>query len=650
MDRVMGKKNGGERCRFLVCLLLSALGFAGRAEAAVIPFPREQVSYDLKDEPLKDFLERFFAEQNLQAVVSPLVANQGGTLNGPRSGTPEQVFRSIAGSNQLTAYYDGGAVYVYKLSERITRYFAVPPMKTQDFVRAFQEMRLGDSNNSFTARADTGLIVVSGTPRFIDQAQELTSTLRQENSAAPASFRLFTLQYAMAADTNITVGNHVINVPGVASILRQLMYPQQGSTSFSAPREQILRPSAQRLKGTGLAAVGGDVAAGNERAGLPPPLAPPAAQGYAESGSANAANATTITAVEVSQPGKGRDARIVADPYRNAVIVRDAPDTMPLYASLIRELDVEPRIVEIEATIIDVDKQKLLNLGIDWRWQNGRTAVQFGTDTGAAAFQNQLTQALGLNSITNLPEKLPGLQIGAIVGDSGKFIARINALGQRGITNVVSHPQVLTLNDVEAVIENTQTLYVPVGGAYEVDLFNVIAGTVLRVTPHIITEFNRDRIRLVMNIEDGDVTFQSVSNGGFVPQNTNYPTVTRTAVNTQAIINVGDSLLLGGLVKDSSNVQVDKIPILGDIPVLGNAFKHTVKDRQRKERLFLISPRLVAMNNIRGQTPGATQSDVSVDALDAQDEKELHHRAERTPPPAPAEAKPPAVVAPAKQP
>jgi len=653
MDEVLGKAKFGARWRPLACLAVAALCFVGQAGAAVIPFPREQVSYDLKDEPLKDFLERFFAEQNLQAVVSPLVANQGGTLNGPRAGTPEQVFRSIAASNQLTAYYDGGAVYIYKLSERITRYFAVPPLKTQDFVRAFQEMRLGDSNNSFSARADTGLVVVSGTPRFIDQAQELTATLRQENSAAPASFRLFTLQYAMAADTNITVGNHVINVPGVATILRQLMYPNQGSTSFGAPREQILRPTALRLKGSGLASVGNDGSAGSDRAGLPPPLAPPSvSQNYAESGNSSNGGAA-ISAVEVSQPGKGRDARIVADPYRNAVIVRDAPDTMPLYASLIKELDVEPRIVEIEATIIDVDKQKLLNLGVDWRWQNGRTAVQFGTDSGATAFQNQLTQALGLNSITNLPEKLPGLQIGAIVGDSGKFIARINALGQRGITNVVSHPQVLTLNDVEAVIENTQTLYVPVGGAYEVDLFNVIAGTVLRVTPHIITEFNRDRIRLVMNIEDGDVTFQSVSNGGSVisQTTTNYPTVTRTAVNTQTIINAGDSLLLGGLVKDSSSVQVDKIPILGDIPVLGNAFKHTVKDRERKERLFLISPRLVALNHITNQTPGATQSDVSVDALNAQDEREDRGRQPSPPPAAPTKDQPvPTVPPPATRP
>ena len=103
MVEFLGKKKFCVRWWLLAWLLLSAVGFAGSAAAATIPFQREQVSYDLKDEPLKDFLERFFAEQNLQAVVSPLVANQGGTLHGPRAGTPEWVCRSIAASHQLTA-------------------------------------------------------------------------------------------------------------------------------------------------------------------------------------------------------------------------------------------------------------------------------------------------------------------------------------------------------------------------------------------------------------------------------------------------------------------------------------------------------------------------------------------------------------------
>ncbi len=135
---------------FLAIALLSA-----SVCAAPIPFQRGKVAYDLQGEELKQFLTRFFAEQGMQVVLSPLVESQGGTLNGPRSGSPEQVFRSVARANQLTAYYDDSAVYIYKQNERITRYFAVPSARVEDFVSAFHEMRLGDSENTFNARSDS---------------------------------------------------------------------------------------------------------------------------------------------------------------------------------------------------------------------------------------------------------------------------------------------------------------------------------------------------------------------------------------------------------------------------------------------------------------------------------------------------------------
>jgi N-methylhydantoinase A/oxoprolinase/acetone carboxylase beta subunit len=99
--------------------LVLALCASASAVAAPIPFQRGQVSYDLKGEALKDFLTRFFAEQGMQVVFSPLVESQSSTLNGPRAGTPDQVFRSIASANQLSAYFDGSAVDtpVYERSE-----------------------------------------------------------------------------------------------------------------------------------------------------------------------------------------------------------------------------------------------------------------------------------------------------------------------------------------------------------------------------------------------------------------------------------------------------------------------------------------------------------------------------------------------------
>ena len=591
----------------LVAAVLLLAPCCMQAIAAPIQFTRNQVSYDLKGESLKEFLTRFFAEQGLQVVLSPLVESQGGTLNGPRSGSAEQVFRSIASANQLTAYYDGGAVYIYKLNERMTRYLAVPSSRVEEFARAFHEMRLGDSSNTFNARADSGLVVVSGTPRFVEQAQELTSTLRQSQLSTPATMRVFTLKYAWASDTSFTAGNREITVPGVASILRQLMYGPEQLSQFSGVRDRALRTNAVSLKGRGLAAGAEDDGTALD---LAPPARPPGSLGYDDPEEPDSSYASYAS---YRQP-VGRDIRIVADRYRNAVIVRDTPESMGLYTDLIRQLDVEPRIVQIEATIIDVDKRKLRDIGIDWRWKNGRSEVLFGGDD---TVKQQFLNALGADNVDYLPQRIGGLQLGAIIGDSYKFIARVNALADVGVTHVVSRPQVLTLNDVEAVIENTRTLYVPVNGAYEVDLFNVVAGTILRVTPHIVVDGSRQRIRLLVGIEDGDV---SISATNARNQIINYPSVTRAAVNTQALINENESLLLGGLVRNLSGDDVDKIPGLGDIPVLGRLFKREAKRHERTERLFLITPRLVPLSSIAGQTPRSIEDDFDVETLRADDE------------------------------
>lgn len=592
--------------RWFVVLVMGALVCA-QVFAAPIPFKRGQVSYDLKGEPLKEFLTRFFAEQGMQVVLSPLVENQSGTLNGPRSGYSDEVFRSIASANQLSAYYDGAAVYIYKLNERITRYFAVPTNRVEDFVRAFHEMRLGDSANTFNARADSGLIVVSGAPRFIEQAQQLSDTLKQQQLTTSATMRVFTLKYAWASDTSFTAGSREITVPGVASILQQLMYGPDQLTDFSGVRDRAVRTTSVSLKGRGLAA-GAD--SSTRAAGELPPLSRPQAGDVVYQD-----EVTTPSFAAQPQPNKARDIRIVADRYRNAVIVRDSPESMALYADLIRQLDVEPSIVQIEATIIDVDKRKLRDIGIDWRWKNGRSEVLFGGDD---TVKQQFLQALGADNIDYLPQRAAGLQLGAIIGDSYNFIARVNALADQGVTHVVSRPQVLTLNDVEAVIENTRTLYVPVNGAYEVDLFNVVAGTILRVTPHIVTDGDRKRIRLLVGIEDGDVSISATNSRN---QIVNYPSVTRAAVNTQALINEDESLLLGGLVRNLSGKDVDKIPGFGDIPVLGALFRREAKRYERVERLFLITPRLVPLNSIAGQTPVLRDGgDISVESLKDDDD------------------------------
>jgi type III secretion protein C len=558
---------------FVVALAL----FAVQAEAAPIPFSVEKVSYDLQGETLKGFLLRFFDDLGIAATLSPAVQEESGTLNGPRSGMAAAVFKSIADSNGLVAYYDGSVVFVYKTRELSSRYFQIDPARVDAFREATIGFGLPDANNSLQIKASTGVVTAKGTPRFLDQLAQLSTALvRRPRAAAAAAaprttLRFFSLKYAWAADTTFSVGNQRTVVPGVATILNQLLGDGDSGASVSVSTSS---PAAVTgLRGRGLAALG------NRLSGL--------SQGTSGAGYGSAMESDESTQqTSPSRPAfrstieAGDTPRIVADPYRNALIIRDTPDRMPAYEELVRKLDVESQIIQLDATVIDIDKTRVRQLGIDWTYQHGNTAAAFGG---------------GVHPINSMAS-LAGLQVNSIITDASTFTARLNALEQEGVTNIVQRPQVVTLNDAEAVIESTQSVYVPVSGAFDEDLFGVIAGTVLRVTPHIIVDNGRQRIRLLVTIEDGNVQVTDQPTTGTNGQTLirPVPSVVRNAVNTQAIIDVGQGLLLGGLNRRENTRTTSRIPLLGSIPLLGRLFRSDITKRDNTERLFLISPQIIA--------------------------------------------------------
>jgi type III secretion protein C len=413
------------------------------------------------------------------------------------------------------------------------------------------------------------------------------------------TLRFFPLKYAWAADTTFSVGEQRTVVPGVATILRQLVSPTDsptlggGSSSGSG--------ALSGLRGKGLAALGdrlaqasGSVPNASSPMSAQSPLSeypagassnsPPPQGGPADPAGTGAPNEAAAqqgpSSFAVALNG-AQTPRIVADPHRNAVIIRDLPERMALYEDLIKQLDVESEIIQLDATVIDIDTTKARQLGINWAYQHGNTGVSF---------------AGGISPL-DAAGNIAGLQVNSIISNTSSFVANINALEQEGVTNIVQKPQVVTLNDVEAVIESTQSLYVPVSGAFDEDLYGVVAGTTLRVTPHLIDDNGRRRIRLLVSVEDGSLQMNTQGTSATTGQTTTttqaVPLVTRNAVNTQAIIDTGQGLLLGGLVRHQETRTTNKIPLLGDIPLLGHLFRSDSVSRENTERLFLISPKVV---------------------------------------------------------
>ncbi len=535
------------------------------AHAALIPFQDSELYYQFDEEPLGNFFEGFFAEQGLNVILSDGVRALRGTLNGPRSGSPRDLFLSIANTNQILWYYDGNSVFLFQPQERVNRYFNVSRGQASAFARTYRNLNLGNAHN--TAQVSNGLVSASGASGFVDQIGQLVGAVAQDRPAPlNTTVKLFSLNYAFAADTVITVGRNQMVVPGIASLLRSAVSGSAASMAYTQTSQ--LRPASNRLRGQGLAS--------NRPQGRYGNLAPP---GYPGSNVVGG----YATEAPIPPPYDPNGPHIVADPMHNSILVRDEPKRMAMYEDLISVLDVEPKLVEIEATIIDIDKDRLKKLGFDFRIRTSDTSLEFGDNTiGPDLIDSEVSDNVDL-----IPA-LAGLSAGTVVGNSTRFAARLNALHDENLVTVLSSPQVVTLSDMEAVIESSREVFVPVGGTYEVDLFDVIAGTVLRVTPHVIEAPDGNRIRLVTTIEDGDVQLVSSS-----VQRIEFPVVDRNSVTTQAIIHDGQSLLLGGLNRRAQFNIKNEVPGLRKIPVLKHIFSNVQKQNESTVRLFLLTPRLI---------------------------------------------------------
>ncbi|MHC8403427.1 EscC/YscC/HrcC family type III secretion system outer membrane ring protein [Pseudomonas sp. MDT1-17] len=249
-----------------------------------------------------------------------------------------------------------------------------------------------------------------------------------------------------------------------------------------------------------------------------------------------------------------------AEPRQNAVLVRDRKLNLGLYPTLIAQLDQKPQLVEISVTIIDVNSQDLGALGVDWSGAAnlGGAGVSFntGSELGAGNFST-------------------------VISNTGNFMLRLSALEQNAKARVLSRPSVVTLNNMQAVLDRNITFYTKLVAENVAKLESISTGSLLRVTPRVVGEADRQEIMLALIIQDGRQT-SPISQAEPLPQTLN------SEISTHALLKAGQALLLGGFVQDEESESVRKIPLLGDIPLLGRMFQTKQNTKRQAVRLFLI--------------------------------------------------------------
>lgn len=248
------------------------------------------------------------------------------------------------------------------------------------------------------------------------------------------------------------------------------------------------------------------------------------------------------------------------DQIQNAIIVRDRKINIPLYDSLIGKLDKKPTLIEVAVMIVDVNSEDLSALGIDWS-----ASAQIGGGTVSFNSQGQPSSD----------------SFSSVISNTGNFMVKLNALQQKARAQILSRPSVVTLDNSQAVLDRSVTFHTKLVSKEVAKLESITTGSLLRVTPRLIEEGGHQEILLKLGIQDGRQI-------GSISELEPLPQTLSSEVSTQTLLRAGQSLLLGGFVQNEQSEGVRKIPLLGDIPLIGKFFSTTQKNSRSTVRLFLI--------------------------------------------------------------
>jgi len=546
-----------------------AVFLAPEAEAATPVWHGAPIHYAANGAPLPDVLRDVLAVEGLSADIARDVK---GVVNDRFDDTPGNVFMQLVEAYGLVWYFDGKAMHVATAAGVRSQVIPFAPMTREAVASLLRNLDLDDPRLPIRYSATTAK--VAGPVAFVDAVAEAIDKAQRQSTAEPSfdqtEIRIFPLRYAQAQDMHYTVGSQDQVVPGVASLLRRVMMDTwQAVAPRAAARSRAdVRADARSARGAppplpslrGLGLAGGASADGDS---APPPLP----------------DAATSEPGRTDQPSATPARRnIIADPRTNSVVINDLVSMMPNYERAIAMLDQPQELVEIDAVVIDVSSSAARSLGVAWGGSNGRVSAASGTINSPLTFgAPALATAAGVAS---------GLNLATLVGNSAQYLfAQIHALEDAGQARVLSSPQVLTLNNMEAVLTSHSSVYVRVAGNQDVDLYNIDTGLTLKVTPSIESAAEpRRNIRLNIQIDDGAFN-TSMSVDGI-------PKVDNHSIVTQAIVRDGESLLVGGYQYERSESTTSKVPVLGDVPYVGALFRDTQTTRERLERLILITPRL----------------------------------------------------------
>ena len=397
------------------------------------------------------------------------------------------------------------------------------------------------------------ILVVAHSPKHMGKIQQLIEQFDwgREGGAGRRLF-VYHLKYGKAEN--------------IAGVLQQL-YTDTATTTEPGSTSGI----AQLPPGQGVNAFQQAVTLSSP----PPPIGAPGAGGdYTASAEQTDSPAPTTTEAGASSEATG-SVNIIADQDNNAILVLAGPQDYRAIESVIRQLDVQPRQVLIEATIAEVTLSHGLDYGVRWFLQNNNLTIGFNAPPPTQAGGDGLTLAIFSNS-----------------GDTKLFV---DTLATRTSVKFLSAPQVMVLDNHTASIRvgdqipvTTRTSQSTIGGGDTAPLISEVqfrdTGTLLTVKPRINAG---GQVTLEISQEVSlPGSEPAIGGGGNVA-------ISQRTIDSSVVIQSGQTVVLGGLILETANNGVSGIPLLMDIPWLGKLFSTNSEDTFRTELIVMITPRVV---------------------------------------------------------
>jgi type IV pilus assembly protein PilQ len=291
---------------------------------------------------------------------------------------------------------------------------------------------------------------------------------------------------------------------------------------------------------------------------------------------------------------------VVADDRTNAVIVNDIPKVIPIIDRLLTQLDRKTQEVEIEARVVAATRQFARDIGtqLGFGWGDGHSAI--GGNAGAGSSP---TTVSGLTpgyitvpgTSTSTGSTIPLFSNLGVTSPTSGFTflnasntVRIDAVlslaESRGLLKVLSRPRVVTQNNIQALVK--QGVRVPIvtqaqlGGPPTVTYVDAFLR--LTVTPQITSE---NTIFLNVDVENTTPNFGQEVQGN--------PELITQQATTQVLVTDGGTVVIGGVIQTQNSINISQVPLLGNIPILGNLFKHVQVQTSNQELIFFITPRII---------------------------------------------------------